>query len=259
MSEFRQLTQYPERARMLLRYYKSQSNLLKAMNAIQEVDTLIGMVRELLKSPVHPRHTTPQYREFHDKLTPFIYRNHLDETEEWRIIKANLIYSINDYMVAGEADRILIQLEKIKQLLLTRKHEPFWKYIHPEICKVTKDRFAGELYADSIEAAFKEINSRIKKLVKKHRNVEHDGADLMRTCFSEKNPILKISEMETENGRNVQKGYMEIFAGAMTGIRNPKAHSNLTITKEDAIRELNFASMLMYKVDQAVRNSGMHE
>ena len=154
---------------------------------------------------------------------------------------------------------LTFQLENIKRLLLTRKYEPFWKYIHPEISKVTKDRFAGELYADSIEAAFKEINTRIKRLVKKHRNIEYDGAELMRTCFSEKNPILKISEIETENGRNVQKGYMEMFAGAMTGIRNPKAHSNMTITKEDAIRELNFARMLMYRVDQAIRNSSIHE
>ena len=50
-----------------------------------------------------------------------------------------------------------------------------------------------------------------------------------------------------------------MFAGAMTGIRNPKAHENQTITKEDAIRKLNFASLLMYKVDLAVRNTRISE
>lgn len=229
------------------------------MNAIQEVDSLTKMVRELQKRPERIECTTPQYRDFHDKLTTFIYQHHFDETEEWKIIKNNLIYRLNDYMVTGEADRILVQLENIKRLLLTRKYESFWKYIHPEISKVTKDRFAGELYADSIEAAFKEINSRIKKLVKKHRNVEYDGADLMRSCFSEKNPLLTISETKTESGRNIQKGYMEMFAGAMIGIRNPKAHANMTISKEDAIRELHFASLLMYKIDQAIQNSNVRE
>ena len=42
---------------------------------------------------------------------------------------------------------------------------------------------------------------------------------------------------------------MEMFAGAMIGIRNPKAHNNQTISKADAIRNLHFASMLMYKLD----------
>ena len=91
------------------------------MNAIQEVDSLIATVRELLKNPGRTGCTTPLYREFHDKLTTFIYRYHLDDTEEWKTIKVNLIYRFNDYMVTGEADRILFQLENIKRLLLTRK------------------------------------------------------------------------------------------------------------------------------------------
>lgn len=38
----------------------------------------------------------------------------------------------------------------------------------------------------------------------------------------------------------------------MTGIRNPKAHDNQTITKEDALRKLILISMLMYKIDKAI-------
>mgnify|MGYP006317726611 CR=1 FL=1 len=41
----------------------------------------------------------------------------------------------------------------------------------------------------------------------------------------------------------------QMFVGAMIGIRNPQAHNNLLITKDNAIRELHFASMLMYKID----------
>lgn len=36
------------------------------------------------------------------------------------------------------------------------------------------------------------------------------------------------------------------------GIRNPKAHANETIDKEDALRKLAFASMLMYKLDSVI-------
>ena len=38
-----------------------------------------------------------------------------------------------------------------------------------------------------------------------------------------------------------------------------KAHANQRITREDAVRKLHFASLLMYKVDQAIHNTGIIE
>ena len=45
---------------------------------------------------------------------------------------------------------------------------------------------------------------------------------------------------------------MQIFAGAMQGIRNPKAHENLSISREDAVKRLVLASLLMDKIDEAI-------
>ena len=47
---------------------------------------------------------------------------------------------------------------------------------------------------------------------------------------------------------------MEIFAGAMTGIRNPKAHMNIEIGRERAIHFLFLASLLMDTYDMANKN-----
>ena len=74
----------------------------------------------------------------------------------------------------------------------------------------------------------------------------------MRKVFSVNDPIIKLDDLSYQSGRNVQEGYMEMFAGAIIGLRNPKAHMNRKITKEDAVRKLHFASMLMYKVDSAI-------
>ena len=41
--------------------------------------------------------------------------------------------------------------------------------------------------------------------------------------------------------------------GAMAALRNPKALANITITEEDGMCRLMFASMLMYKIDDAVQ------
>jgi uncharacterized protein (TIGR02391 family) len=129
----------------------------------------------------------------------------------------------------------------------------FWSMIHEDIIKVAKDKFEDEYYADAVESALKEVNSRVKEIVKSKTGEELDGARLMNKAFSENNPIIVLNNLSDENGRNIQIGYMQIFAGAMTGIRNPKAHANITIGRERAIHFIFLASLLMYKLDEALR------
>ena len=81
---------------------------------------------------------------------------------------------------------------------------------------------------------------------------ELDGAGLMRKAFSPSNPIIRLADVEHKSGHDTQQGYMDIFAGVMTGIRNPKAHDNESITKEDALRKLIMISLLMYKIDSRI-------
>jgi uncharacterized protein (TIGR02391 family) len=127
----------------------------------------------------------------------------------------------------------------------------FWLLIHPEIASVTKTRFEAGHYADCAEAAFKKINEVVKEIVKKSTGKENDGAPLMREAFTPTKPIITIETLATESGKNVQQGFMEIFAGSMTGIRNPKAHAVIDIGKERAIHFIFLASLLMDTIDIA--------
>lgn len=127
----------------------------------------------------------------------------------------------------------------------------FWPLIHPEILAVSKGRFDAGEYADCAEAAFKHINSVVKDIVKKKTGRELDGADLMKHAFTPNNPVIVIEDITTLSGKSVQLGYMEIFSGVMSGIRNPKAHANITITRERAIHFLFVASTLMDTLDIA--------
>jgi len=121
----------------------------------------------------------------------------------------------------------------------------FWYIIHKDIIRVAKNKFEDGYYADAVESAFKEINKRVKEIVKNKTGEELDGANLMNKALSEKNPIVVLDDLSSETGRNIQKGYMQIFAGAMTGIRNPKAHENIIISRERAIHFIFLASLLM--------------
>lgn len=106
-------------------------------------------------------------------------------------------------------------------------------------------------YADAVENASKALNNRVREIVQAKTGEEYDGAKLMQKAFSADNPIIKLEKDTSLSAHDTQLGYMQIFSGVMTGIRNPKAHDNETITKEDAHRKLMMISILMYKIDDS--------
>ncbi len=132
--------------------------------------------------------------------------------------------------------------------------DPLWVGIHPVIRDVAKSRFDSGHRADAVEAAFKEINSRVKEYVRQKTGEELDGASLMTHAFSPSKPIIILDDLDTEDGRNIQQGYMQMFAGAMIGIRNPKAHANTEIDKDEAVSLIHFASTLFAKFLLATQN-----
>ena len=132
----------------------------------------------------------------------------------------------------------------------------FWDNLHPEVTKVARKRFQDGHYADAVESALKALNQAVKQIVKKKTGNEYDGASLMRHAFSPKSPIILLEKQDTETGQNVQQGYMDIYAGAMTGIRNPKAHEIITINDKRALHHLHLASLLFYILDERMPDEG---
>lgn len=130
-------------------------------------------------------------------------------------------------------------------------HMPhIWALLHPSVVALAKPRFEAGHYADAVEAVLKEVNSVVKMLHKTAANEELDGAPLMRKAFTPNKPTIVLDDLTTETGRNIQQGHMDIFAGSMIGVRNPKAHGNIVITQERAIHHFFLASLLFYKLDE---------
>lgn len=129
--------------------------------------------------------------------------------------------------------------------------DSFWHTIHPKITEHARPRFMAGLLADAVEAAAKEINDTVKSIVKQRIGKELDGSPLMKQAFSVNNPIIFLGDLSTISGRDEQVGYMEIFSGTMTGIRNPKAHANMVIDEKRAIHLIYLTSLLMFKLDEA--------
>jgi uncharacterized protein (TIGR02391 family) len=130
------------------------------------------------------------------------------------------------------------------------EEDTFWIEIHPLIRGISKEKFDRGFYADAVESAFKEVNNILKADYKLKSGKELDGASLMNTIFSVNNPVYVFDTMESDTGRNIQQGYMQIFAGAMTGIRNPKAHNNMMPDKNKTIHLLFIASFMTVKIEE---------
>lgn len=178
------------------------------------------------------------------------------------------LFFLKDHLFIGYGcldPQVYGQIIAIFKALLNEGENPaqsIWGLIHPQITAVSKQLFLDGHYANAACDAFIEINDRVKKLYKKINPTASkipDGDAAMTSVFSANNPLLKVCDLSTESGQNEQKGLMFMLQGAMSALRNPKAHANITLTEEDAMRRIMFASMLMYKIDEAVKYSSVQE
>lgn len=178
------------------------------------------------------------------------------------------LFEMKDYMFVGYGTINPVVFGQVIEILKSLQQTDntngmgVWDLIHPKIVEVSQNLFEDGHYANAAEDAFIEINDRIKKLFMKLNPTATkvpDGQAVMNTVFSDNGPLLEFCDRSTETGNNIQKGYMQMLAGAMSALRNPKAHANITITKDDAMRRLMFASMLMYQIDEAVKYSCIEE
>jgi len=149
--------------------------------------------------------------------------------------------SINDYLT-GKLN------EFMKRVALT---SDFWEFIHKDIVRVSKQRYLDGHYADAVESAFKEINQRVKQMVKGQTGKEYDGSSLMFKAFPVENPIIILADLSTKSGQDTQNGLMHLFVGGILAGRNPKAHENIIIDESNAINFIFLANILMTELDNA--------
>lgn len=165
----------------------------------------------------------------------------------------NALFTNNLFLNSFQFGKLLVIMESIKYDLDSGKNLDFWKYIHPSIVEVSQKLFTDNHFSNAISDAFIEICSRIRKV-----RIELDGKEfpsevnMIRHTFGAENPVIKFCDTTSMNGKNIQSGYTNILVGVIEAIRNTKAHDNIKISKEDAVRKLMLASLLMYKIDEAL-------
>jgi uncharacterized protein (TIGR02391 family) len=123
--------------------------------------------------------------------------------------------------------------------------------LHPEIQDAARPLFSTGNRAAAVFEAFKAIEIRVKRLVGSTKT----GQPLMADAFAGDRPRLRLNQLGSQEDKDEQQGFKLIFMGAMTGIRNPKAHARFEeLDERRALDYLGFASLLMHRLDDACLN-----
>ncbi len=119
--------------------------------------------------------------------------------------------------------------------------------LHPKVLEVSEKQFNNNHYRDAVVNSYIALIEVIKeKFPNKNESGKlKDGVELMQEVFSKGNPKIKFSEDGGE-----QQGMMNLYIGAVGGIRNKYGHKTSNIKDEKyALELLHFASALFRLFD----------
>jgi uncharacterized protein (TIGR02391 family) len=119
--------------------------------------------------------------------------------------------------------------------------------LHPAIVASSLDQYRHGHLRDAV------LNGVIAvfDMIRSRTGFKLDGKDLVGQAFGIEKGKLVFSEIESETGKNDQKGFLQIYEGIYTGVRNVKAHSlNHDLNQQKAAQYLVTLSLLARRVEE---------
>jgi uncharacterized protein (TIGR02391 family) len=120
--------------------------------------------------------------------------------------------------------------------------------LHPRIATVCSDLFRDGHYRNAVLDASLALENFIKEKSRRH---DLSGASLMRTVFSKNSPILPFNDLSNQSEQDEHEGLMHLFEGAMLALRNPRAHSLVPDSPEQALGYIAMLDLLAGRLEQA--------
>ncbi len=122
--------------------------------------------------------------------------------------------------------------------------------LHSRIASACVDTYKDGHYREAVLNASIALVNYVKE---KSGQQSLDGANLMRTVFSIKKPILAFNPLADQTDFDEQEGLMHLFEGAVMALRNPRAHDLAADSAEFALEYIAFLSLLAKRLDSSVR------
>jgi uncharacterized protein (TIGR02391 family) len=140
---------------------------------------------------------------------------------------------------------VSVQIEPFatRQVTATRRVE--LSGLHPDISAAAGALFVDGHYSRAVFAAFQAI----EHAVQQKTSLSESGVSLMHRAFNAKSPLIDVARRGGRNAADEREGFQFLFAGAMTGLRNPRGHGqDLPDTDQEALEYLALASALMRRI-----------
>lgn len=178
------------------------------------------------------------------------------EKFEWRRSELNVVLSFSGFYV--REDGKVAKTTKETTLKGARKRAGALRAkledrgAHAKVFKYCRAELLDGNYFHAVLEAIKGIAQRIRDM----SSLTTDGADLVNTAFSVKNPVLKINSLTTDTEVSEQKGFSNILVGLFGSVRNPVAHAPKTswpMSGQDALDIMSIVSFIHRKLDNATQ------
>jgi uncharacterized protein (TIGR02391 family) len=104
---------------------------------------------------------------------------------------------------------------------------------------------ASAYESENFSHAILEATYFISNVLRERAGVDGDGATLVGQALGGEVPKLKLTPMQTESERNVQRGFEQILRGIYVGIRNPRSHEQTIDDRETADAIIHFLGYIV--------------
>lgn len=132
---------------------------------------------------------------------------------------------------------------------IINKNNP-WNFFHDIIYNSAYKLFKKGFFDKAISAVDNEIEQILKIVNKKKKLKKNFGVNLIEQLFSENEPIIFLEDISTEEGKENQRDYKIYFKNCFRRIRNPFAHLNFKLQKQEAIRKIHLLDEMLNALEK---------
>ncbi|GAB4355790.1 MAG: hypothetical protein Fur0042_25000 [Cyanophyceae cyanobacterium] len=117
--------------------------------------------------------------------------------------------------------------------------------ISPGLWDALKLSYSSGNYSAAIQDAIHYLSD----ILRAKSDLDGDGVHLVNQAFSEKNPRIKVTPLQSESDRNIQQGTADIIRGLYRAIRNPRSHGRVNENEQDAQKIILFIDYILGIID----------
>lgn len=209
----------------------------------------------------------------------------IHSSDEMFISEALLVYFHNDSTARPQAELLALSRRQAGngQLAVISQHRGYWRIplvntyfvdisrlrgqddlpaqfdflqdldIHRQLALAVGSRLDTTPYGDTVFAAIIALRDYVKQM----SGLPADGYSLMEQAFAANGSHLHLNPLTSCSHKNEQKGFLSLYCGVMTGLRNPLAHEGASSAfaqarypnKKALLKYLSFLSILLERAD----------